>query len=218
MTVSLDGVRCVFARLGLVTPPVRIQASAVATIAPSPPASGVVAEGLPAGRPAPELGLPATPDGRRITLADQRGSPVVLVFYPGDFTPVCTSELGLFNELLPDFSNLGAKVFGLSCDSLWAHIAYAKELNLRLPLLSDFHPKGEVSRRYGVFRDDIGTCERALYVIDAEGTIFWSHVSPIEVNPGADGVIDALERLTGKSLSGDIELPTEQPAQAEATT
>jgi peroxiredoxin (alkyl hydroperoxide reductase subunit C) len=178
--------------------------------APPPPASGVRAHGLSRGTAAPELDIPATPDGNRIKLADQRGSPVVLVFYPGDFTPVCTGELGLFNELLPELQAFGAKVFAISCDSLWSHIAYAKELNLRIPLLTDFHPKGDVCRRFDVYRDDLGTAERALFVLDGDGRIFWSHVSPIEINPGAEGVLAALEQLTGKEL----ELPTLQ-AEAE---
>ena len=181
--------------------------------APPPPASGVQAHGLSRGTAAPELDIPATPDGNRIKLADQRGSPAVLVFYPGDFTPVCTGELGLFNELLPELHAFGAKVFAISCDSLWSHIAYAKELNLRIPLLTDFHPKGEVCRRFDVYRDDIGTAERALFVLDSDGRIFWSHVSPIEINPGADGVLGALEQLTGKDL--ELALPT---PQAEAET
>jgi peroxiredoxin len=177
----------------------------MATIAPPPAASGVRAPGLPQGYRAPELGGQSTPDGRPVNLADHRGSPIVLIFYPGDFTPVCSNELGLFNELLPELEGFGARVFGISCDSLWTHVAYASELNLRIPLVSDFHPKGEVSRRYDVFREDIGTCERALFVIDGEGVIFWSHLSPIEINPGADGVLDALERLTGKELGADPE-------------
>ncbi|HEY8927029.1 MAG TPA: redoxin domain-containing protein [Polyangia bacterium] len=170
------------------------------SLAPPPPVSGIQAHGQPAGAAAPELDIPATPDGNRIKLADQRGSPVVLVFYPGDFTPVCSSELGLFNELLPEFQALDAKVFAISCDSLWSHIVYARELNLRIPLLTDFHPKGEVCRRFDVYRDDIGTAERALFVLDGDGRIFWSHVSPIEINPGADGVLGALERLTGREV------------------
>lgn len=181
-------------------------------LAPAPPASGVLAHGLPPGASAPELDAPATPDGKRVRLADQRSSPVVLVFYPGDFTPVCTGELGLFNELLPEIQELGAKIFGISCDSSWSHIAYAQELNLRIPLLSDFHPKGEVCRRFDVYRDDIGTSERALFVLDGDGRVFWSHVSPIEINPGADGVLDALERLTGKEL--ELAAPAAKP-QAE---
>ena len=176
--------------------------------APPPPASGVQAHGLSRGTAAPELDIPATPDGNRIKLADQRGSPAVLVFYPGDFTPVCTGELGLFNELLPELHAFGAKVFAISCDSLWSHIAYAKELNLRIPLLTDFHPKGEVCRRFDVYRDDIGTAERALFVLDSDGRIFWSHVSPIEINPRADSVLKTLEQLTDKDL--ELALPTPQ--------
>ncbi len=175
-------------------------------LAPPPPATGVLAHGLSRGTAAPELDIPATPDGHRLALKDQRGAPVVLVFYPGDFTPVCTSELGLFNELLPELQAFGAKVFAISCDSLWSHMAYAKELNLRIPLLSDFHPKGEVCRRFDVYREDIGTAERALFVLDGDGRIFWSHVSPIETNPGADGVLVALEQLTGKEL--ELAVPT----------
>jgi peroxiredoxin (alkyl hydroperoxide reductase subunit C) len=162
--------------------------------------SGIKAHGLSPGTAAPELDIPATPDGNRIKLADQRGSPAVLVFYPGDFTPVCTGELSLFNELLPELRAFGAKVFAISCDSLWSHIAYARELNLGIPLLTDFHPKGEVCRRFDVYRDDIGAAERALFVLDGDGRIYWSHVSPIEINPGADGVLGALEQLTGKNL------------------
>ena len=184
------------------------------TIAPPPPASGILSHGLPAGVRAPELDVPATPDGRRALLAGYRDRPLVLIFYPGDFTPVCTGELGLFNELMPDLQALGASVLGISCDSLWSHNAYARELNLRLALLSDFHPKGAVSRRYEVYRDDVGTSERALVVIDGEGFVFWSEVSPIELNPGADGVLDALERLSGREArigSNVPEPPGQQP-------
>jgi peroxiredoxin len=187
----------------------------MATIAPPPAASGVRAAGLPPGRRAPELGGQSTPDGRPVNLAEHRGAPIVLIFYPGDFTPVCSNELGLFNELLPELEGFGARVFGISCDSLWSHVAYASELNLRFPLVSDFHPKGQVSRRYDVFREDIGTCERALFVIDGEGVIFWSHLSPIEINPGADGVLDALERLTGKELAPPPAAPDARPVGAE---
>ena len=185
------------------------------TIADPPPASGVLSHGLPEGSRAPELDVPAARDGERTLLADYRGSPLVLIFYPGDFTPVCTGELGLYNELLPDLEGLGAKVVAISCDSLWSHCAYAKELNLRIELLSDFHPKGALSRRYEVYRDDIGTSERALYVIDGEGFIFWREVSPIEINPGAAGVLDALERLAGREVKVASVLPQTSHAQPE---
>jgi peroxiredoxin (alkyl hydroperoxide reductase subunit C) len=111
------------------------------------------------------------------------------------------------------FGQLGAKVFGISCDSLWSHVTFAQELHIQIPLLSDFHPKGEISRRYNVYREDIGTCERALYVIDGQGVIYWCHVSPIELNPGADGVLDALERLTEKKMEFPAFQPQPQPNQ-----
>jgi peroxiredoxin len=151
--------------------------------------------GLAPGAAAPELDLPATPDGRRVRLADHRGAPIVLAFYPADFTPVCGSELALFNEILPDIAALGAKLVGISCDSVFSHGAFAERLNLRMPLLSDFHPKGEAARRYRVYDDAAGTCARALFVVDGDGVVFWSEVVPSAVNPGAAGVLDALERL-----------------------
>jgi peroxiredoxin (alkyl hydroperoxide reductase subunit C) len=182
----------------------------MALIAPAPSTSGTRSPGLSAGVRAPPLDLPATPDGRKVSLEDYQGAPVVLVFYPADFTPVCTSELSLFNELLPQLGNMGARVLGISVDSLSTHIAFAKELGLQIPLLADFHPKGEASRRYQVYREEDGFSERALFVIDGEGNIFWSHVSPIEISPGADGVLDALERLTGQTLE------EQQPVHSQA--
>jgi peroxiredoxin (alkyl hydroperoxide reductase subunit C) len=154
------------------------------------------APGLAPGVIAPELDLPATPDGGRVRLADHRGAPIVLAFYPADFTPVCGSELALFNEILPDIEALGAKLLAISCDSVFSHRAFAERMNLRMPLLSDFHPKGEASRRYGVYSDRYGVCARALFVIDGAGVVFWTEVVPGDVNPGAAGVLDALERLT----------------------
>jgi peroxiredoxin (alkyl hydroperoxide reductase subunit C) len=153
------------------------------------------ASGLAPGAVAPELGLPATPDGRFIQLADFRGTPVVLVFYPADFTPVCGSELALFNEILPDIDALGGKLLAISCDSVWSHLAFAERMNLKMPLLSDFHPKGEASRRYRVYDDAAGVSARALFVVDSAGVVFWREVVPGDVNPGAAGVLDALERL-----------------------
>ena len=155
------------------------------------------AVGLPPGATAPELNLPATPDGQRIRLADHRGRPVVLVFYPADFTPVCGSELAIFSEILPDIEGLGARLFAISCDSVFSHRAFAAQMNLTMPLLSDFHPKGEASRRYRVYSEDFGTCARALFVVDRAGVVFWSEITPADVNPGAAGVLDALERLRG---------------------
>ena len=149
---------------------------------------------LPAGIAAPQFVLPATPQ-QKTALADWLGSPVVLIFYPADFSPVCGDELAVFNELMPIFERRGAKLFGVSVDSVWSHAAYSRERRLRFPLLSDFQPRGEVSRAYNSFREEDGCSERSLFVLDSAGRVFWSYLSPVNVNPGADGVLDALDRL-----------------------
>jgi peroxiredoxin (alkyl hydroperoxide reductase subunit C) len=139
--------------------------------------------------------LPGTPGGKKYRLSTFRGRPVVLAFYPADWSPVCTDQLALYNELLPEFSRYGAQLFGISVDSIWSHEAWSKDRNLRFPLLSDFEPKGAVSRRYGAYDENTGMSERALFVIDPDGTVFWSYLSPKEVNPGAEGILAALEEL-----------------------
>jgi peroxiredoxin len=149
---------------------------------------------LPAGTKAPDFTLHTTPD-QEVSLSDFKGWRVVLAFYPADWSPVCGDELAVYNEVLPEIRKHNAEVVGISVDGVWCHIAYAKYNKLHLPLLSDFEPKGEVARTYGVYRKKDGVCERALFVIDEEGIIRWSYVSPIGVNPGADGVFDALEEL-----------------------
>lgn len=152
-------------------------------------------EALAPNTPAPDFRLPSTPD-QFVSLKEFRGRPVVLAFYPADWSPVCGDEVALFNELLPEFRRLRAEVLGISVDGVWCHIAFAKDRKLRFPLLADFEPKGSVARAYGVYRPQEGISERALFVIDAAGTIRWSYVSPIGINPGADGVLAALEDLT----------------------
>ncbi|MBL8952566.1 MAG: redoxin domain-containing protein [Myxococcaceae bacterium] len=149
---------------------------------------------LPQGLAAPQFTLPVSP---RLTtsLGDWLGAPVVLVFYAADFSPVCSDELLELNALMPMFTRRGARVFAISVDSVWSHLAYARQRPLTFPLLSDFHPKGAVAKAYNAWCESDGTAERALYVIDAEGRIAWSHRSPINVNPGIDGVLDALDRL-----------------------
>jgi peroxiredoxin len=149
---------------------------------------------LPRGVAAPHFTLNVTPK-RATSLSDWVGSPVVLIFYPADFSPVCGDELSVFNELMPIFARRNAKLFGISVDSVWCHMAYARERRFRFPLLADFHPKGAVARAYNVWREEDGTCERALFVLDAAGRVAWSYLSPINVNPGADGVLDALDAL-----------------------
>ena len=150
------------------------------------------------GARAPEFTLNATPD-QQLSLAELRGRPVILVFYPADWSPVCTDELALYNELLPEFRRYGASLVGISVDGVWSHAAFARERNLHFPLVSDFEPKGAVSRAYGAYRSSDGTSERALFVIDADGTVRWSFCSPVGVNPGADGILEALESLSGEA-------------------
>jgi peroxiredoxin (alkyl hydroperoxide reductase subunit C) len=149
---------------------------------------------LPAGTPAPDFTLPSTPD-QTVSLRDFRGQPVVLAFYPADWSPVCGDELALFQEVLPEFQRYGAQLLAISVDSPWSHLAFAKDHNLHFPLLSDFHPKGKVSREYGVYQDDVGESGRALFVIDGDGVIRWSYLSPAGVNPGANGILTALEAM-----------------------
>jgi len=149
---------------------------------------------LAPGTAAPDFTLRSTPD-QSVSLSEFRGQPVVLVFYPEDWSPVCSDQLGLYQELLPEFQRLGAELVGISVDGIWSHLAFAKDRNLHFPLLADFEPKGEVSRRYQVYRSSDGTSERALYVIDSDGIVHWSYVSPVGVNPGADGILRALEEL-----------------------
>ena len=152
---------------------------------------------LPPGVEAPDFTLRSTPD-QWLTLSEFRGQPVVLAFYPADWSPVCGDQLAIYNEILEEFHNLGAQLIGISVDGVWSHAAFARDRKLHFPLLADFEPKGDVASRYGVYRDKDGTSERALFVIDAEGKVYWSYLSPIGVNPGADGILSALEELQSK--------------------
>jgi peroxiredoxin (alkyl hydroperoxide reductase subunit C) len=149
---------------------------------------------LQPGTPAPHFSLRSTPD-QSVSIEDFRGRPLILIFYPADFSPVCGDELALFNEILPEFDKYNAQLLGISVDNIWSHLAFARQRNIKFPLLSDFEPKGEVSKRYGVYREKDGLSERALFLINEEGTIEWSYVSPIGVNPGANGVLMALNSL-----------------------
>jgi peroxiredoxin len=149
---------------------------------------------LPPGTPAPDFRLRTTPD-QDVALSDFRGQPVILAFYPADWSPVCGDQMALYNEILPEFQRLGAELLGISVDGAWCHIAFTHDRKLRFPLLADFEPKGDVARRYGVYRHHDGTSERALFVIDGDGIIRWSYLSPAEINPGADGILTALESL-----------------------
>ncbi len=149
---------------------------------------------LPPGTVAPEFTLRVTPD-QTLSLSELRGRPVILAFYPADWSPVCGDQMALYNEILPEFQKFNAELLGLSVDGVWCHEAFAKDRRLHFPLLADFEPKGEVARKYGAYREKEGVCERALFVIDKNGKITWSYLSPVAVNPGADGILEALEDL-----------------------
>ena len=155
---------------------------------------------LSPGTRAPDFALPSTLN-RAVGPAEFRGRPLILVFYPADWSPVCTDQLGLYQEVMPEFEKHGAQLLGISVDGVWSHRAFAKDRNLRFPLLADFEPKGEVSRAYGVYRAQDGTSERALFVLDPAGLVSWSYVSPTEVNPGADGILRALEDLAVRGVA-----------------
>jgi peroxiredoxin len=155
---------------------------------------GQTQEILPPGDSAPDFELPARPD-ESFSLADFRGRPLILAFYPADWSPVCGDQMALYNQVLPEFKSYGASIVGISVDGPWCHRAFATDRNLRFPLLSDFEPKGELARQYGVYDYAAGTSERALFVLDGEGVIRWSYLSPREVNPGADGILRALEAI-----------------------
>jgi peroxiredoxin len=152
---------------------------------------------LAAGVRAPDFSLHDTPH-QIVSLSDFRGKRLILMFYPADWSPVCGDEVTLFNEVLPEFRKLNAELLGVSVDGAWCHIAFAKDRKLHFPLLADFEPKGAVAKAYGAYRQHDGTAERALFVIDEQGIIRWSYLSPIGINPGADGVLTALEELETK--------------------
>ena len=149
---------------------------------------------LAPGTQAPDFTLNVTPD-QKLSLKELRGKPVVLFFYPADWSPVCGDQTALYNEVLPEFQKYGAEVVGISVDGAWCHAAFAGHQHLHYPLLADFEPKGAVAKAYGAYRNSDGFAERALFVLDDEGKIFWSYCSPVAVNPGADGILQALEDL-----------------------
>ena len=155
---------------------------------------------LAPGTTAPDFSLHSTPD-QAVSLLDFRGRPVILAFYPADWSPVCGDQMALYNEMLGEFREFGAELLGISVDGAWCHAAFSKDRKLHFPLLADFEPKGAVAQTYGVYRKGDGMSERALFVIDPEGKIHWSYVSPVGVNPGAAGILSALENLQKKKVA-----------------
>jgi peroxiredoxin len=160
---------------------------------------GCQAKVLAAGMEAPDFSLHSTPD-QFVKLSEFRGRPVILAFYPADWSPVCGDQMALYNEMLREFQEFDAELMGISVDGPWSHAAFSQNRKLHFPLLSDFEPKGMVARTYGVYRQDDGVCDRALFVIDPDGKIQWSYVSPLGVNPGAEGIFMALENIVPKEV------------------
>lgn len=149
---------------------------------------------LQPGQVAPDFTLNVTPD-QKLSLRELRGRPVILAFYPADFSPVCGDQMALYNEILSEFRKYGAELLGISVDGVWCHEEFSKSRKLHFPLLADFEPKGDVARKYLSYREGDGFAERALFVIDKDGKIAWSYCSPVSINPGADGILQALESL-----------------------
>ena len=149
---------------------------------------------LAIGTPAPDFELNSTPD-QKVKLSELLGKKVIIAFYPADWSPVCGDEMSLFNETLKLFSKHNAQLLGISVDSIWSHLAFAQNRKFHFPLLSDFQPKGEVAKMYGVYNEKLGEAQRALFVLDEKGMIAWDYLSPVGINPGADGILDALEKL-----------------------
>jgi len=149
---------------------------------------------LSIGTIAPDFELYATPD-QKLKLSELRNRKVILSFYPADWSPVCDSQMNLYNEMGKYFARHNAQLIGISVDSKWSHLAFCEANKFRFPLLADFEPKGAVARLYGVYNEKDGECDRALYVIDEKGIIRWNYLSPVGINPGADGILNALEEL-----------------------
>jgi peroxiredoxin len=148
---------------------------------------------IEAGAQAPDFKL-RDQDGLEVSLEDLKGQTSLLVFYPLDFSPVCTDQLSIYQELLSDFESRGVKLYGVSVDSAFCHKAFQDKLNLTFPLLADFEPKGQTAKAYGVYDDEWGTSRRALFLIGPDGVVKWAYVSPSALEiPGANLIFDALE-------------------------
>src|ERR1700680_566561 len=119
------------------------------------------------GTSATEFTLRVTPD-QELSLSEFRGRPVIIAFYPADWSPVCGDQMTLYNQIRPEFQKYGAEVLGISVDGAWCHQAFARHQKIHFPLLADFEPKGAMARTYGAYRQGEGVCERALFVIDKD--------------------------------------------------
>lgn len=150
---------------------------------------------IEAGAPAPDFSL-SNQDGDTVSLKDLEGQHSVLVFYPLDFSPICTDQLSVYQEVLPELEAKGVKLYGVSVDSAFAHKAFQEHLGLSIPLLADFNPKGEVASKYGVYIDERGHNQRALVLIGPDLDVLWAHQSPTPLEiPGANLIFDALDAV-----------------------
>ena len=152
---------------------------------------------LPIGTQAPDFSLHTTPD-QKLRLSELKGKKVILAFYPADWSPVCGDEMELYNQTRKFFHKHNAEIIGISVDSKWCHLAFSQDRKLHFPLLADFEPKGAVSKLYDAYDEQEGESKRALYIIDEEGIIRWNYLSPMGMNPGADGILDALDEMDKK--------------------
>jgi len=152
---------------------------------------------LQIGTTAPDFSLFTTPD-QKINLSQLKGKKVILAFYPADWSPVCGDQMALYNETLKFFHKHNAEMIGISVDSKWCHMAFSQDRKLHFPLLADFEPKGAIAKLYNVYDEEEGQCQRAIFVIDEQGIIRWNYLSPVGINPGADGILDALDEMDNK--------------------
>ena len=144
------------------------------------------------GTPAPDFRL-VDETGEKFTRESLLGQTTVLVFYPFAFSPVCTDQFQVYEEVLDEFAAKGAKLYGVSCDAMWSQKAFKDQLGVTIPQLSDFEPKGETSRAFGAYFDKGGFSNRALVIVDPEGVVQWSYEAdnPGEL-PGANLIFDGL--------------------------
>jgi peroxiredoxin len=153
-----------------------------------------VAELVQPGTPAPEFTL-KTEEGEDFTRADLLGQTTVLVFYPFAFSPVCTDQLNLYEEVLDDIAAQGARLYGVSCDASWSQRAFREKLGVTIPQLSDFEPKGAATRAFGALHPG-GFPQRALVIVDPEGVVQWSYQAPSPGElPGANLIFDGLKTV-----------------------
>lgn len=154
------------------------------------------------GEKAPDFSLPIGDGNMEVTdsntfkLSDKKGKNIILAFYPADWSSVCSSQIALYSQLQPEFSEFNAEVYGISVDGTYCHRAFKENHNMSIPLLCDFEPKGELSKLYGVYNEKLGLSERAIYVIDKEGIVQFSYISPMGENPGAKEILETLKKIS----------------------